>query len=35
MDLEGIKDILSRKDEYALLNEDKERGDREIVEKFL
>lgn len=34
MDLEGIKDILSRKDEYALLNEDKERGDREIVEKF-
>lgn len=35
MNLKEIKDILSRKDEYALENEDKERNDREILEKFL
>lgn len=35
MNLKEIKDILSRKDEYALENEDKERSDREILERFL
>lgn len=35
MNLKEVKDILSRKDEYALLNEDKERNDREVLEKFL
>ncbi len=35
MNLKEIKDLLSKKDEYALLNEDKERNDREVLEKFL
>lgn len=35
MKLEEVQDILKRKDEYALEFEDKERNDRESLEKFL
>ncbi len=34
MKIEEIKDLLDRKDEYALEYEDKERADREFLEKF-
>ena len=35
MKLKEMVELLAKKDEYALENEDKERSDREIVEKFL
>ncbi|MFO0743600.1 MAG: hypothetical protein U0469_00935 [Candidatus Paceibacterota bacterium] len=35
MKLREMVELLAKKDEYALENEDKERSDREIVEKFL
>lgn len=35
MNLKEVKDILAKKDEYALENEDKERTDREVLEDFL
>ena len=35
MKIKEIGELLSKKDEYALENEDKERSDREVVEKFL
>jgi hypothetical protein len=35
MKLKEMVELLAKKDEYALENEDKERSDREIVEEFL
>ena len=35
MNLPEIKEILNKKDIYALENEDKDRKDREVIEKFL
>ena len=35
MKLKEITELLAKKDEYALENEDKERSDREVVERFL
>ena len=35
MKLKEMVELLAKKDEYPLENEDKERSDREIVEKFL